>query len=336
MDTKKIIFLLVGLLVGFHAARAVEIRPKATLDSIYLLIGDQTRLHLEIEFPKELEVTFPTPGKDLTSMVEIVERTKVDTVHVDNQTVRLSQDYIVTSFDSGYHLIEPFKFPVKNGMSVDTFTTEALLLNVFNLPKIDSLMQALKGPIDIKPPYQAPVTFKEVAPWIMGTLLAAGLIFLIFYALRRRKNNQSLFRIPQKPKEPAHLIALRDLDRIKEEKIWQQGLTKRYYSELTDVIRVYIQDRFEIQAMEQTSDETIAALQFRSSMVDEQSFMNLKKLLNMADLVKFAKYEPLPDDNSMALVNAYFFVNQTKREVVAEPVAPPVASDDEGKEVIIK
>jgi hypothetical protein len=336
MDYKRALFILVFLLSGFLGTRAAEIKPLATLDSIHLLIGDQTRLHLEIEFPKGIEVGFPVPGKNLSEQVEIVERTGVDTIMLDNNRFKLSQDFIITSFDSGTHLIEPFWFQLKSNGYSDSARTSPLIVNVYNLPKIDSLIQALQGPIDIKGPYDAPVTFKEVAPWILGSLLVAGLVFLILYALRRKRNNQSIFGIPPKPKEPAHIIALRELDRIKDEKIWQQGHIKLYYSELTDAIRTYIELRFEIPALEQTSEETLAAFQFRSSLVDEQSFSNLKKLLTLADLVKFAKYEPLPDDNSLALVNAYFFVNQTKL-VVSEIMVPPVTEKTSGEtEVTLK
>ena len=169
-------------------------------------------------------------------------------------------------------------------------------------------MQALKGPIDIKAPLRGSAYIQRNCPVDIWYYLVAGLLFLIWYALRKRKDNQPLFAIPQKPKEPAHVIALRELDRIKEEKIWQQGKTKLYYSELTTVLRQYINDRFDIQAMEQTSIETIAAFKYRRSLVDEKSFENLQRILTNADLVKFAKYEPLPDENNMALVDSYFFV----------------------------
>jgi len=208
------------------------------------------------------------------------------------------------------------------------------MLEVHTLPKLDSLMNALKGPIDIKAPYEAPITFKEIAPWIFGVLLAAGLIFLILYALRKRRNNIPFFMIPQKPKEPAHIIALRELDRIKEEKIWQQGKTKHYYSLLTNVLREYIENRYDIPALEQTSEETISAFRMKGSLVDEKSFDNLKRILGNADLVKFAKYEPLPDENNMALVDSYFFINQTKVAEVIEEKTP--VDDREGEDVIIK
>ena len=247
---------------------------------------------------------------------------------------KLFQEYTITSFDSGYHAIPAFPFEIHTNGLTSTVETNHMTLEVHTLPKLDSLMQALKGPIDIKAPYEAPLTFKEIAPWIFGTILVAGLLFLIWYALRKRKDNQPLFAIPQKPKEPAHVIALRELDRIKEEKIWQQGKTKLYYSELTTVLRQYINDRFDIQAMEQTSIETIAAFKYRRSLVDEKSFENLQRILTNADLVKFAKYEPLPDENNMALVDSYFFVNQTK---IVEMTTPKEEVDDrEGDDVIIK
>lgn len=311
-----------------------EIKPKALLDSNRILIGDQVRLHLEVDFPVDAKIHFPNLYDSIAPFVEIVQRLPLDTAKADNNRKRLYQEYIITSFDSGIHVIPPFLFTyTKNGIT-DSVKSNSLFLYVYTLPKLDSLMKALKGPIDIKPPIEAPITFKEVAPWIMGGLLAIGLIFLILYSLRRVKNNKGFFNIPQKPKEPAHIIALRELDKIKEEKIWQQGKTKLYYSELTNILRQYIENRFEIQALEMTTDETISAFKYRRSLVDEKTFENLRKLLTNADLVKFAKYEPLPDENNMALVDSYFFINQTKVVEVIEAGKPE--DDSEGKDVNLK
>lgn len=313
----KIAVLLIAL---FHMciANAQEIKTRASLDSTVILIGDQVKLKLEVEFPSNMKVQFPVPSDSLGSTVEIVERKKIDTTKIENNRLKLSQEFIVTSFDTGLHVIQPFKIAVSSGTRFDTVKSNATLLKVFTLPKLDSLMAALKGPIDIKAPYEAPVTFKEVAPWILGTLLIAALIFLILYYLKQRKNNKPLFRLPQKPKEPAHIIALRKLDHIKDEKVWQQGKTKEYYSEVSDALREYIENRFQINAMEQTTEETITSFRMQKELIDELTFNNLKRILSNADLVKFAKYEPLPDDNNLVLVDAYFFVNQTKVEVVSE------------------
>ncbi|HQN93519.1 MAG TPA: hypothetical protein PLQ09_05345 [Prolixibacteraceae bacterium] len=325
-------FFLFLLLAGM--AFGQQIAPKASLDKNRIIIGDQVKLLLEVECGSNDKVKFPLLPDSIAPFIEITERSKIDSVSAGVNRKKLFQEYTITSFDSGYHAIPAFPFEIHTNGLTSTVETNHMTLEVHTLPKLDSLMQALKGPIDIKAPYEAPLTFKEIAPWIFGTILVAGLLFLIWYALRKRKDNQPLFAIPQKPKEPAHVIALRELDRIKEEKIWQQGKTKLYYSELTTVLRQYINDRFDIQAMEQTSIETIAAFKYRRSLVDEKSFENLQRILTNADLVKFAKYEPLPDENNMALVDSYFFVNQTK---IIEMTTPKEEVDDrEGDDVIIK
>ncbi|HPB04757.1 MAG: hypothetical protein GXX78_09005 [Bacteroidales bacterium] len=325
-------FFLFLLLAGM--AFGQQIAPKASLDKNRIIIGDQVKLLLEVECGSNDKVKFPLLPDSIAPFIEITERSKIDSVSAGVNRKKLFQEYTITSFDSGYHAIPAFPFEIHTNGLTSTVETNHMTLEVHTLPKLDSLMQALKGPIDIKAPYEAPLTFKEIAPWIFGTILVAGLLFLIWYALRKRKDNQPLFAIPQKPKEPAHVIALRELDRIKEEKIWQQGKTKLYYSELTTVLRQYINDRFDIQAMEQTSIETIAAFKYRRSLVDEKSFENLQRILTNADLVKFAKYEPLPDENNMALVDSYFFVNQTK---IVEMTTPKEEVDDrEGDDVIIK
>ena len=145
-------------------------------------------------------------------------------------------------------------------------------------------------------------------------ILIGAILFFLLYSIKRKKNNQPIFARPQKPKEPAHIVAIRELDRIKSEKVWQKGKTKQFYSEVTDALRTYIEDRFSIRALEQTSDETIEAFRVQKELIGEKNFENLNQILKLADLVKFAKYRPLPDDDNLSLVNAYFFVNETKKE----------------------
>lgn len=334
---RKYLKIASSLLLVFLSlnTKAQEIKVKAELDSSIILIGDQVKLNLQIEYPGDINILFPVVGDSLGESVEVVERMLVDSVDLGDNKKSMSQTYIVTSFDTGQHVIPPFQFRFTYKDFTDSIESNEVNLYVFTLPKIDSLMNALKGPIDIKPPYKAPVTFKEVAPWIMGVLLALGIAFLIWYAVKRKRDNKPLFSLPQKPKEPAHIIALRRLDEIKEQKIWQQGKTKEYYSEVTDTLREYIENRFKINALELTSDEIISAFKYRNSLVDENTFSNLVRILKNADLVKFAKYEPLPDDNNLALVDTYFFVNQTKEEM-ARPTEDNIVDEEEGEDVIIK
>ncbi len=334
---KKIISIICSLLIVLLFsinANSQNVRAKAELDSSMILIGDQVHYIIEVEYPENVKVDMPDPVDSVATSVEIVEKLTIDTISKEAGIKVMKQSYLITSFDSGVHMIPPFTISLnKNGIT-DSIKTNPVFLEVYNLPKIDSLINALKAPIDIKVPYKAPVTFKEVAPLIMGILLAAGVIFLIWYALKRRKDKRPLFQIPQKPKEPAHIIALRELERIKEEKVWQQGKIKQYYSEVTDVLRDYIMNRFNIPAMEQTSEETIYAFNKQKNLLDDKTFNNLKRILFNADLVKFAKYEPLPDDNNLVLVDSFFFIDNTKIEVQVEEKKSP--ENEKGEDVNLK
>lgn len=109
---------------------------------------------------------------------------------------------------------------------------------------------------------------------------------------------------------PAHVRAANELDKLKAEKIWQQGREKEFYSKLTDILRRYIYEREGINAMEMTSGEILNNIRQISDV--DSVYDNLKQILSTADLVKFAKYKPYPDENDLSMVNAYFFVNQTK------------------------
>ena len=317
--------LLVLLSGGMYSLQAQQVTVKASIDSTHILIGDQLKLLLEVEKPKDLNVQFPQVPDTFSTKVEVVNRSKIDTIKLDDKTrQRLTQTLFITSFDSGKHQIPQFYFRMKNGQVLDSTATRELMFQVHTM-KIDTT----KGPIDIKTVYGAPVTLKEVMPYILGVILIGALIFFIFYYIRWKKKNKPLFAKPEKPAEPAHIIALRELDRIKVQKLWQQEKIKQYYSEVSDTIRTYILNRFENPAMEQTSSETISTFKFRKDLVDDKTLDQLQHILSLADLVKFAKYSPLPDDNNLALMNAYFFVNQTKKEEVKTPEKPKDGPDEE-------
>lgn len=324
------VVLFVLLSGGFHSLKAQQVTVKASIDSTHILIGDQLKLLLEIEKPKNLQVQFPQVPDTFNSKIEVVNRSKIDTVKLDNNDrEKLTQSLYITSFDSGRHQIPPFYFRMKNGQVLDSAATRELMFEVHTM-KIDTT----KGPVDIKAVYAAPVTLKEVMPYILAVILLAAIVFFIFYYIKWKKKNQPLFVRPEKPAEPAHVVALRELDRIRGQKLWQQEKLKQYYSEVSDTIRIYIENRFDIQAMEQTSSETIGVFKQQKELVDGKTLDQLQHILSLADLVKFAKYTPLPDDNNLTLMNAYFFVNQTKKEVVKAPEKQEVQAEEESGDEI--
>ena len=320
---KIILFFIATVFAGqVHAQR---IKATASLDSAKILIGDQVKLFLEIDHPKNVDVTFPQVPDTINSLIEVLSRSGIDTFEADNEKfMKQIQAYTITCFDSGAYRIPPYWFKIDIDGNIDSVPSNGVTLQVFSM-EIDTT----KGPTDIKMPYDAPLTLKEVTPYILGVILIGAIIFFLLYSIKRKKKNQPIFARPKKPKEPAHIIALRELDRIKTEKVWQKGKTKQYYSELTDTLRTYIEDRFAIRAMEQVTDEILDSFRAQKSLLNDKNFANLSQILQLADLVKFAKYQPLPDDDNLALVNAYFFINETKKE---DPKKAEKTEDQENKD----
>lgn len=318
---RRIYFVILSTLItgSFQLLHGQQVKVKASIDSIRMLIGDQIKLNLEIEKPADMDVLFPVVPDTLNKHIEVVKKLPLDTLKIENKDrVKLIQSYLISSFDSGRHVIPSFTFIIKDNNMKDSILTQALNLEVLTM-KLDTT----KGPVDIKSPYGAPVTLKEVTPYILGTMLIGAILFFLFYYVRWKKKKVPMFDKPEKPKEPAHVIALRELDRIKTQKLWQQEKIKQYYSEVANTIRNYIQNRFDIPAMEQTSAETIGVFKERKDLINNDCLNEIQHILSLADLVKFAKYTPLPDDNNLTLMNAYFFVNQTKKEEAVKTPEKP-------------
>ena len=327
----KLKILLFFVVVAFAGqVNAQQIKATASLDSSKILIGDQVKLFLEIDHPKSVNVTFPQVPDTINGLIEVLGRSGIDTFEADNDKfMKQIQAYTITCFDSGAYRIPPYWFKINMDGNIDSVPSNGVTLQVFSM-EIDTT----KGPTDIKMPYDAPLTLKEVTPYILGVILIGAIIFFLLYSIKRKKKNKPIFARPKKPKEPAHIIALRELDRIKTEKVWQQGKTKQYYSELTDTLRTYIEDRFEIRAMEKVTDEILESFRIQKDLLSDKNFANLSQILQLADLVKFAKYQPLPDDDNLALVNAFFFVNDTKKEEPKKSEKPDDQDDDENVEEV--
>ena len=315
MNKKADRILLVFILLIFVSFRGLSqsITVKASVDTNIILIGDQIKLHFEVNQPKDFQVNFPIFNDTIIDKIEILDRSNIDTVIVNNNSLLLKQDYLITCFDSGIYEIPEFKFAFKskNDTLTDTISTRAFYIGVQTI-KLDTTQA--NAIADIKMPVKAPLTIQEALPYILYTLAIIVFILLVIYFIRKRKKHEPLIKKRTKPKEPANVIALRDLDKIKQEKYWQKGKIKYYHSIITEVLRMYIENRFDIMAMEKTSGEIISEFT-NNKLLDEESFEKLKQILTMADFVKFAKLKPLPDENVSSLQNAYQFVFSTKKVI---------------------
>lgn len=314
MSWKHVILMAVCISFGLKTF-GQQVEFKASLDSTTLLIGEQTTLTLNVRKPDHLDVAFTSNMVDLHPALEVLGISEVDTNRLENEWMELSRAMTITSFDSGYHVISPIPLHVlqENG-KVDTITTNPLALTILLVPVDTS--QSIKP---IKALEEMPVTFREMLPWILGSILFLLVGFFIYYYIRRRQLAATETIAPQKPKEAPHVIALRELEQLKTEKLWQNGEVKAYHSKLSEIIRAYIEDRYQILALEQTNDEIFSALE-NNGLSKEVPFETLKQLLSLADLVKFAKGNPQPTENSRSLEQAYQFVRETiQKPKLAEP-----------------
>lgn len=282
-----------------------------SIDSAAILIGEQTVLHLTITTDNGKNVIVPIPNDTLMTGVEVLNIAKADTTVIDNNRLLIKQDILITSFDSSLYLLPPFKVIDQT----DTIYSNQVALKVSTIPvNIDKPDEFN----DIKDTWDPRFVLADYYLLIYGVLFACFLICLIGYILKRLRNRQSIIPFKkQEPKLPPFEMAMKELDEIKQQKLWQQGRNKEYYTLLTDTLRKYMVNRFGINAMEMTSGEILELIRLESEA--NSSYNSLKQILELADFVKFAKLHPLPDENELSLMNAYLFVNQTKVVEVASP-----------------
>jgi hypothetical protein len=278
----------------------------AAIDSTTLFIGDQTDLHLQATCEAGEQVQFPVLGDELIPGIEIVDKTIIDTATLKDGRLQYNQYLTLTSFEDSLFYIAPLTL-----VSGDqTIQSEALTLNVVQPFDVDSADMAIT---DIKGVYDAPIWWWGIFRWVLLALGVVGIsiggYYLITYLQARvSKKDEELDAVELL--RPADEVALEKLDAIREEKIWQSGRVKEYHTQLTDVVREYIARRFEVSSAEQTSDETLRAI--RPLLNDKKElFEQLRKMLTLADLVKFAKWQAAPDENELSLRSAYTFVKET-------------------------
>lgn len=288
----------------------------AVLDSAYMAIGDQMDLRLQATYePADIAagdgvkaIQMPLYGQSLTPEIEIVDRTAIDTTILSDGRTQLTQYLTITSFKDSLLYIKGIPFVAGN----DTFWSEGISLNVIQPFEIDTT----NAITDIKPIAKAPIWVWGIVRWILLGLGILALIAGIYYLMRWIERNRKPEEEPINPEllRPAEEVALEKLDAIKAEKKWQDGKVKEYQTELTDVIREYIGRRFDVRSSEKTSDETLKAMK---PLLSEQKdlFERLRKMLTLADLVKFAKWTTTPDENEKSLTTAYEFVKETTHEL---------------------
>ena len=324
LKLKNIVLLIAINLLGVGLVHAQQVVVMATIDSTAIQIGEQTMIRLEVAGDKDKLLQLPIYSSldTIITGIEVLEMFKPDTTDLGNNRIKINQNYMVTSFDSALYLIPPFKVICER----DTNYSNTLGLKVSSM-EVDTESGAF---IPIKDVVNPKFVLTDFLPnkwylWLgLIVIIVISTLLLLVYSEKTRIQFKK-----EEPALPPHIKAINGLNAVKIEKYWQQGRVKEYHSIMTDILRVYIEERFKTSAMEMTSGEILASIR-RISETDSV-FENLKQILQLADFVKFAKYQPLPDENELSLINSYLFVNQTKEE--EKLVIPEENEENEKNEV---
>lgn len=306
MRIRKYVLLILLGAACMGQTRAQSVTVDATIDSLQILIGEQAHVKLEVSLDADKRAVFPVIADTLVRGVEVLDVAKCDTQLLNNgQRAVLTQEYTVTSFDSALYYLPPMEVLVDN----KPYHSKALALKVYSMP-VDTLHpDQFFGP---KTVMKAPFAWEDWYVSIAAALLFVPFLLTLIYLVKRIRDNKPIIRkVKVEPKLPPHQQAMKEIERIKSEKVWQKGQPKEYYTELTDTLRQYIKERFGFNAMEMTSAEIIDKLLETN---DREALSDLRVLFQTADLVKFAKHSPMMNENDANLLNAIDFINETKEK----------------------
>jgi len=312
-----IIGIVLSLLAG-KPSFSQDVSVTAKLDTGTMLIGDHVGLKLQFKGPSSLQVIWPVFNDTILEKIIVIGRAKIDTsFSKDKKDLTLTQELNLTCFDTGAYAFPqiPFRYRILPDTAVRTVSAGLRMLIVHTV-KVDTsnVIKPIKGPLGI------PITFREMLPYILAAIALAALIILLIWYLKKRKKHEPLITIRQKAKLQPHEKALQDLEKLRIRKLWQEGHIKEYHSELTDIIRTYIEQGFRIPAMESTTHEIIGQLGERSDF-SKPLIQKVEHILRIADMVKFAKAIPVPQENENALNSGIEFINETTRPVFEKPRA---------------
>lgn len=267
------------------------------------VIGDWVPVDLFISSSANNRVVFPNLKDSISPVIEVANFTPVDTVRKSGQN-EYHQLVNLIVFDTGQIMLPSFQFLVDNNGKLDTIFSDGIQVHVAGV-RIDTS----KDILPIKEPLKISWTLQEILPYLIGGLIIALLAaFITWYILQRRKKKQPL---DEKYLLPPHVWAFKELDKLQQEKMWQSGEVKNYYSRLTDIARTYIELRYHIQAMEKTTDELMDSL--HRGIVKQSLKKDLNEVLVLSDFVKFAKAQPdfIENENSMKVIRD--FIDKTKQ-----------------------
>lgn len=310
--------VLLLLLLAGYTSFAQEEKAGARIDAAQITVGDQARLFVEAQHNPATSKLQWAAIPDTFNGLEVVEKGKIDTIKNGN-IVTYKQRLLITGFDSGMHVVPRFIFTVlPNSGTPTTLQTDSFPILV--QPVAVDTTKPFKGIKDI---VGVESSWKDYIGYIIGGILLAVLIAVVIVYLRKRKQPAPA-PIPEGPKETPNEKAIRLLVELEQQKLWENNNPKEYHTQLVDILRIYMEERFGVNVMELTSDEILHKVALHKEMTSHR--MLLSNIFYIADLAKFAKAQPTPQEHMAAIDYAKQFIMATKPVVVVEPQNPPTAS----------
>ncbi len=313
MRIKRTVILFCFLSTFLSLSNAQEIEVTAAFDSSSMYIGDQINYTVTVIQPSDIELNLQQLKDTLCHNIEIVTGPVTDSVDIQDNMLKTVNRYLVTSFDSGFYEAPPVYAELKSETGIKRFYSDYSPLKVMRV-KITPPDSAKI--FDIIEPYSAPVTLGEILPWMLLAIVIAAAIWGIIRLFKKFRKTKEEPEVIVNP-DPAHVIAFGDLEKLREEQLWQKGKVKLYYSRLTEILRQYLENRYGVYSLEMTTSETLKAL-LETGFKKNGLYTSLKTILEGSDLVKFAKYKPDPVENDVHFQNSWTFVEATmqKEEII--------------------
>lgn len=326
---------IVSLLLGVALAANAEVSVVASLDSASIMMGRIDTLRLIVDRNASQQGAFPIlskiPPKGIITLIGDtieVHAPIVDTVAHKGDRITERFRVPIQVFDSGAYVIPPFVYLT----STDSAASNSVELEVRPVKVGEN--DAISDFTDITEPSDK--SFWDWMPdwlyelWWLWILCIIAICAALWLARKYRRNGKFI-TLPEKPQPKPWTLALERLEKLKAKNLWENGMEKEYFTELTDILRDYLSKRFGINAMEMTSRQIMQTLASQTDIKEKRSYV--RKILDVADFVKFAKVRPLPADNVEAYENAVNFVKETEeKEVPSNAEMHPKEDAEKGGE----
>ncbi len=324
---RRLIFNISFLLAIGYSIYGQNVTVTSSFDSARIYIGDQINFTVTVTKPANLNLTLPVFKDSLIKNIEILSGPVFDSLTAGDGLMTVRGKYLITSFDSGFYQVPPVFAELKTEAGIKRFYSDYSQLEVMRvrIAPVDTTAKIY----DIIAPYRAPLTVGEIIPWVLILTLLVALIWAgirMIKRLRRKKEGVEEIQI----KDPAHIIAFRELEALREEQLWQKGEIKHYYTRLTEILRQYLENRYRVYSLELTTAETLNAL-VKTGFKKDNLYNQLRTILTGADLVKFAKYNPEPAENEIHFQNSWNFVQVTREAELSVQVSGEKTKDGEGQ-----